>query len=334
MWMQHYLDCDRVQIRGICVYNHSNYNNDGLDIDGCRDVTISDCQIDADDDGLCLKSTFQSPAENITITNCVLRSHCAALKFGTESNGGFRNVIISNCTILSPNGTTAFFGYEEGRCGIALELVDGGCMENIVISNVVLDGVSIPLFMRLGNRARPYAEGLAPIGVGSFRNVVLSNIIATGAGKVGFAIAGLPGHCIENVTLRDLRLEFSGGGTDDEAARAIPEFEDMYPEGDMFGILPAYGVYARHVRNLQMHNVQLVANTPDARPSTVFIDVEEAELEPWRIPTRVQLSARESMSEAPSHAKKCPATACPQERKSMTDPAPCVNQQIEKAAFT
>jgi len=85
MWMQHYMDCDRVQVRGISVYNHSNYKNDGLDIDGCRDVNISDCQIDADDDGLCLKGTFQKSAENITITNCVLRSHCTALKFGTES---------------------------------------------------------------------------------------------------------------------------------------------------------------------------------------------------------------------------------------------------------
>jgi polygalacturonase len=278
MWMQHYMDCDRVQVRGISVYNHANYNNDGLDIDGCRDVTISDCQIDVDDDGLCLKSTFQRPAENITITNCIVRSHCTAIKFGTESNAGFRNITITNCTILSPNGTEAYFGYGEGRCGIALELVDGGCLENIVISTVIVDGVSIPLFMRLGNRARPYTNGLPPIGVGSFRNVVLSNIIATRAGKVGFAIAGLPGHCIENVTLRDLRIEFAGGGTAEDAARAIPECEAKYPEGDMFGILPAYGVYARHVRNLQMYNVQLLANTPDARPATVLDDVEEAKL--------------------------------------------------------
>jgi len=275
MWMQHYLGCQRVRLRGLTVFNHCNYNNDGIDIDGCRDVSISECMIDADDDGLCLKSTLPRPTENVTITNCVLRSHCTALKMGTESNGGFRNITISNCTILSPRGTKPFWGYPEGRCGIALELVDGGRLENVAISNIVIDGVAIPLFMRLGNRARPHTADAPKPGVGTFRNVILSNIIATGAGKIGCAIAGLPGHRIENVTLRDVRLEFAGGGTAEDAARAIPELEDAYPEGDMFGTLPAYGIWGRHVRNLGLHNVQLVTATPDVRPPTVFDDVKE-----------------------------------------------------------
>jgi polygalacturonase len=199
-----------------------------VDIDGCRDVTISDCNIDTDDDALCLKSTLPRPTENVTITNCILRSHCTALKLGTESNGGFRNIAVSNCTILSPRGTKPFWGYPEGRCGIALETVDGGRLENVTISNIVIDGVAIPLFMRLGNRARPHTADAPRPGVGTFRNVTLSSITATGAGKIGCAIAGLPGHRIENVTLRDLRCEFAGGGTTEEANRRIPGLRAVY----------------------------------------------------------------------------------------------------------
>lgn len=210
---------------------------------------------------------------DVTITNCVLRSHCTAIKFGTESTGGFRNITITNCTIQSPSGDKPFFGYKEGRCGIALEIVDGGTLENVIISNIVIDGAAIPFCMRLGNRARLHTKDAPKPGIGSFRNVVLSNLIATGAGPVGCAIAGLPDHPIENVTLRDLRLEFAGGGTTEDANREIPEREDAYPEGDMFGTLPAFGIYARHVRNLQMHNVQVVTNTPDERPETLLDDV-------------------------------------------------------------
>ena len=210
----------------------------------------------------------------ISVSNCILRSHCTALKFGTESTGGFRNITVTNCTIQTPDGDAPFFGYPEGRCGIALETVDGGRLENVTISNIVIDGVAIPFFMRLGNRARPHTAGAPKPGVGSFRNIVLSNLIATGAGRVGCAIAGIPGHPVENVTLRDLRLEFSGGGTAEDAGREIPEREAAYPEGDMFGTLPAFGVYARHARNLQLHNVQLVTNIPDERPATAFDDVQ------------------------------------------------------------
>ncbi len=274
MWMQHYLCCERVELRGLNIENHCNYNNDGIDIDGCRDVTISDCQIDTDDDALCLKSSQPQATENVMVSNCVLRSHCTAIKLGTESNGGFRNVTISDCTIHSPSGDKPFFGYVEGRCGIALETVDGGHLEDVDISDITIDGVAIPFFMRLGNRARPHAPNAPKPGVGSFHKVVLSNITATGAGKVGCAIAGIPGHPIEDVSLRDLRLEFAGGGTKDDAEREIPKREDAYPEGDMFGTLPAFGIYARHVRNLRMENVQLVSNTADARPETAFDDVE------------------------------------------------------------
>lgn len=146
-----------------------------------------------------------------------------------------------------------------------------------------IDGVSMPLFMRLGNRGRPYKEDVPKPPTGTFRNVVLSNIQATGASRIGVAIAGIPGHPIENVTLRDIRLEFAGGGTAEQAVGKIEERVDEYPEGDMFGILPAYGLYGRHVRNLRLENVQLVTTSPDARPATIFDDVVELRIDGQRI---------------------------------------------------
>lgn len=275
MWMQHYLACQRVTLRGVRVFNHASYNADGLDLDGCRDVTISDCVIDSDDDALCLKSTSPHGCENVCITNCVLSSHCNALKMGTETTGGFKNITVTNCAICSPRYSKPTYGIQRGRGGIALEIVDGGHMDRVTVSNITIDGVSSPIFLRLGNRARPYQKDAPKPPVGTLRNVVLSNIVATNAWKTGCPIAGIPGHRIQNVTLRDIRLEFEGGGTKDDAARKIEEREAVYPESSMFGILPAYGLYCRHVEGLRLNNVQLAVTKPDARPALAFEDVED-----------------------------------------------------------
>jgi len=274
MWMQHYLACDRLTVRGITVINHGNPNNDGLDIDGCRDVIISDCLLDSDDDALCLKSTLERPCENVVVTNCVLSSHCNAFKMGTESNGGFRNITASNCVIASPAGSKATYGRARGSGGIALEIVDGGRLENVAISNFVIQGVTTPIFMRLGNRARPFKKDMPKPEAGTFRNVKLSHIVATGVSKTGCALAGLPGHPIEDVSLADIHLSFEGGGTSEEAARAVPENPEKYPECTMFGDLPAYGFYVRHARGIRLTNVRLTTEKADLRPALVCDDVE------------------------------------------------------------
>jgi polygalacturonase len=275
MWMQHYLACDRVAIRDVTVFNHSTYNNDGLDIDGCRDVTVSGCRIDSDDDALCLKSTLDRPCENVTISNCILSSHCNALKMGTESNGGFLNVTVTNCVITSPPESQAMYGQGRGLAGIALEIVDGGRLDGVAISNCVIRGVTAPIFMRLGNRARPFAKDGPKPGVGTFRNVSLSHIIARDASRTGCAIAGIPGHPIENVSLSDIQLAFEGGGTREEASRQVPEEIEKYPESQMFGGLPAYGLYVRHVRGLKASNVHLACAKTDLRHSVVCDDAAD-----------------------------------------------------------
>ena len=265
MWVQHYLDCDGVSIRDVTVRSRVNHNNDGIDIDGCRRVRISDCDIWSGDDAIVLKSTFAGLCRDVTVTNCVISSNCNALKLGTESNGGFENIVMSNCTV-----------YDNRLAGIALEMVDGGTLDRVIVSNIVMNKVGAPIFMRLGNRARPYTENGPRPGMGSFRNVIVSNVEATGCGPTGCALAGLPGHPIENVTVENVRLSFDGGGklrTDE-----VPEFPEKYPEFGMFGKLPAYGLYCRHARNLSLRNVRTSVAAADPRPALVCDDVKELEL--------------------------------------------------------
>jgi polygalacturonase len=273
MWVQHYLACDGVTIRGVTVTSHANHNNDGIDIDCCRRVVVANCRVDSGDDAIVLKSTADRPCRDVTVTGCVLRSSCNALKMGTESNGGFENVAITGCAV-----------YDTRLAGVALEIVDGGTMDGIVVSGLTMRGVGAPVFIRLGNRARPFKQDMERPSVGTVRNISISHIRATGAGPTGCAIAGLPGHAIENVTLEDVHLVFAGGGTRDEAAREVPEKPSAYPEFSMFGRLPAYGLYARHVRGLRLRNVRLETEEPDLRHALVLDDVRGVRIEDLEAP--------------------------------------------------
>lgn len=283
-WMQHYRDCDRLTIRDIAVFNHVSYNNDGLNIDSCRDVTIAGCHVDSDDDAIVLKSLSTKPTENVTISDCVISSHCNSIKMGTESGGGFRNIAVTNCTICSPRYSKVIYGRQRGLAGVALEIVDGGTLERVTVSNITIKGVTVPIFMRLGNRARTYEPDQPKPDVGTFRNVVVSNIVATDCSAVGCSITGLPGHRIENVTLANINLGFDGGGTKEDAVRAIPEKPGSYPESTMFGTLPAYGFFCRHVEGLTLENVRLRTAAPDHRHGVVFDDVQDAVIDALAAP--------------------------------------------------
>lgn len=267
MWVQHYLACDEVEIRGISVHSRVNSNNDGIDIDCSQRVRISDCEITSGDDAIVLKATADRPCKDVVITNCVLSSACNALKLGTESNGNFENIVMSNCSV-----------YDTGLAGIAIEMVDGGLLDRIIVSNIVMNGVGVPIFVRLGNRSRPFVEGGSQPPMGKLRNILISNVQAIGAKNTGCAIAGLPGHAIENVVLDNIRMAFAGGGTTANARREVPENAQGYPEFNMFGTLPAYGLYCRHVKNLSVRNVETSYARPEERPALVCDDVEGLEV--------------------------------------------------------
>lgn len=274
MWMQHYLDCERVTLRCIRVWNFGNANNDGLDLDGCKDCTVSQCVFESDDDGITLKSTFGRPCDSIAISDCIVRSHCSAIKMGTESCGGFKNITIANCVVTSPLCADVINGSSRGISGISLEIVDGGRLERVAISNISIQGVDVPLFLRLGDRARPFRGGQEPPPTGSFQGVVINNIIATGVGKTGCSITGLPGHEIEDVSLSDIAVTFEGGGARNLTEKEVPEHPKRYPESSMFGDLPAYGFYCRHVNGLRFSNIRLRTAAADPRHAMVCDDVE------------------------------------------------------------
>ena len=263
MWVQHYLACDGVRLTGLTVRSRVNKNNDGIDIDSCQRVRISDCDISSGDDAICLKSTSARPCRDVAITNCIVSSACNAIKLGTESNGGFENIVVSNCTV-----------YDTRLAGIALEAVDGGTLNGVTISNITMRAVAAPLFIRLGDRARPFVEGGARPPMGRLTNITIQGVQATGAARTGCALAGLPGHPITGITLRDITISSEGGGAAAEADREIPEQADRYPEYKMFGVLPAHGLYVRHAANLCLDNVRCTTLAADARPAFVCDDVE------------------------------------------------------------
>ena len=273
MWTQHYLACERVRIEGLTVRGHVNNNNDMLDVDSCRDVIVTGCFGDTSDDAITLKATTTRPCENVVISNCVVSSHCNAIKCGTESNGGFRNIAISNCVVRPTRHVPAHSRRQPGIGGLSLELVDGGTMENVSVSNLAIEGTIAPIFLRLANRARPIAEGQPKPGPGRMRNITITGVTAMGASEQGSSITGLPGQCIENLVLRDIRIETAGGGTTQDAQRTIAEKPEEYPEPTMFGRLPASGLFIRHVDGLRIEGLDLRTVQPDARPPLVLEDV-------------------------------------------------------------
>lgn len=260
-WLSHYLACENVVVDGITINNPIRENRDGIDVDSCDKVRISNCLIQSGDDAIVLKATAERPCRHVAITNCVLSSKASALKLGTESNGGFSDVTISNCTI-----------YDTGYSGIALEMVDGGVFDRVNVSNIVMRNVQVAIFIRLGNRARPM-PGQEPPGMGRMRNVLVSNVQADEVGPTGCSITGIPGFPVENVTLANVRLRFRGGGLAQPESRLVPEREASYPSGKMFGALPAYGLFCRHVSNLRLDNLDLEFEEDDQRPAIVADDV-------------------------------------------------------------
>ena len=272
-WCSHYLACEDVVIDGVTILCSPRANRDGIDIDSCNRVRISNCRVETGDDAIVLKATAHRPCKNVTVTNCNLSSQAAAFKLGTESNGGFENIVMSNCTI-----------YDTGGSGIALLMVDGGVFDRVGISNVVMDNVDAPICIRLGNRARPM-PGEDPPGMGAMRNIIIHGVQARGAGPLGCYVAGIAGEYIENVTLRDIRIESAGGGTLEQARAAVPQREAAYPGQRTLGTLPAYGLFLRHVRNLTIDGLDLRYNTEtsEQRPALVLDDVIDANLTKLRI---------------------------------------------------
>src|SRR5260370_5307240 len=259
-WTLRPIECDTVVISGIKIRNPIiGPNTDGIDPTCCRNVFISDCDIATGDDCICLKS--EGPygrmglTKNITITNCVMTCCCNGLKFGTATRGGFENVTFSNSVIYNEQVPLN----ARVISGIAIELVDCGWVDGVLVSNGLKRGVRTPIFIRLGARR----------GEGKLRGVMIDNVHATGA-ILTSSVTGIPGHDVEDVALTNLRIETEEGGKSEWTERAIPEVEKSYPGARMFGRLPAYGLYCRHVAGLKLDNLRLGSAGPGPGPPLAF----------------------------------------------------------------
>ena len=324
-------------------------NRDGMDVDACRNVRISNCYVNSPwDDGICLKADYSlgrpKQTEFVTITNCYVSGcweegtmldatykrfgpearvpHTGRIKFGTESNGGFRNITISNCVF-------------EGCQGLALESVDGALLEDITVSNISMrDIVSAPIFLRLGDRMR----GPDNTPVGTLKRVIIDNLVCSNsAARLGSIISGIPGHEIEDVKISNIQVLHEGGGTQEDAAYQPPEYEETYPEPTMFvsgprpngrgpdgqwhpegygraatagrggaaggrgaaggaaarggrgpagpqHSMPSHGFYVRHVKGIQFDNVEIRTAKEDQRPAFVLDDVQGADFFRIQVP--------------------------------------------------
>jgi polygalacturonase len=263
--------CDNLTVDNVTM----DTDRDGIDIDCCRNTTVSNCRINSpNDDGLCPKSTYAlgEPriTENLTIVNCQVsgfeegtmkpsRNHNGRIKFGTESSGGFRNCTVANCTFRSCKG-------------LALEEVDGGILENITINNLtMMDVPDYAIYITTGKRNR--TPNLTTNS--RAKNIFISNVIADGVGKMsGIQISGLPEQPIEGVRLENIRLISNGGGTAKDAAINPKELGEGYPEPGHIGTLPAYGIFVRHVSNLELANINVSFLTNDLRPAAYFADIQ------------------------------------------------------------
>ena len=267
-------------------------NRDGVDVDCCKNVRIANCTVNSPyDDAICLKSTYAlgypRSTDNVTITNCQVSGYDEGtlldgtfqrtknpkygfvpngrIKMGTESNGGFKNITISNCV----------FDYCEG---LALETVDGAQLEDVTITNITMrDMVEEPIFLRLGARMR----GPAGTPVGTLRRVSISNIVAYNCiVENTCTISGMPGHDIEDIRLSNIRIYYAGGQREETSNEPdMPENEAKYPEPGMFGPCPVYGFYIRHAKNISISDLFVGYIKTDPRPVFEFNDVKGLHLE-------------------------------------------------------
>jgi polygalacturonase len=284
-------------------------NRDGMDIDCCRNVRVSNCSVNSPwDDAICPKSSFAlgyaRATENVTISNCYVTGNymlgtmldgtwkpfppgfkayaTGRIKCGTESNGGFKNIAISNCIF-------------EGCQGLALETEDGALCEDVTITNITMRDIrSAPMFLRLGSRMR----GPKDVPVGTLKRVLISNINCHGAStKYPSILSGVPGHMIEDIKISDVYIDQLGGGAAEMATIDPPEKADAYPDPAMFGPLPATGFFIRHARNIEMSNIEIATQEPDRRPAFWLRDVEGADFFRLRVPQAAPSFALDSVKD-------------------------------------
>ena len=278
--------CSNLYIDGLTIKNRSYWNNDGIDITDCKNVKIINCDVNAADDGICLKSYYPGHFnDSIYIANCTIRSSASAIKFGTASYGGFKNITIKDIKV-----------FDTFRSAIAIQTVDGGFIENVSVNNIEALNTGNAIFIRLGHR-----DGESP---GIIRNVSINNMkvqVPFGRPDINYdlrgpevdffhnpfpsSIVGIPGYNIESVTIQNVEIQYPGRASKSMAyiplsrLDLVPEEIEKNPEFSMFGEFPAYGLYVRHAKGVLIKNIKFTLEDKDFRPAFVFDDVRDLTME-------------------------------------------------------
>jgi polygalacturonase len=289
-WTSVYCLCQDVVVDGITIDSRENdditqncryhrywpgLNQDGIDVDSCKNVSVSNCHVVSGDDSICIKSRH-GLCENVVVTNCTASSNASGIRIGNESSHGFRNVTIGNCSV-----------FDTRIVGIDIAAVHGGACDNIRIHDITMHNVkAAAILVRLGLSDNLHRPPDVDDTQGSMSRISISGVIGTAIGghwgehdydfnRIGCVVAGIPDKQIEGLSLRDIDLEFIGGGSTETCLEDIPEMEDHYPMPAMFGgDLPAYGLYCRHVNDLRLDGLRFTTAEPDNRPAIVLDDVK------------------------------------------------------------
>ena len=285
-WTLHLLGCSDVTIRDITIRNPLHGpTNDGIDIQACQDVTISGCDIYTSDDAIVLKNRHPKynmrPCKNITVTGCILTSVCNCFKIGTETIGQFRNIVFSNSTVrfAQPTDSLARIRVNETKrplrasSGISIESVDGSLIDGVVISNITMEEVKCPIFIRLANRGDG-VQKVKPTMPGKIKNVLITNVNVRNAWFAS-SITAIPGSYVENVTLSNINVTMRKMIDAKLVDKVVDEKVDAYPDANMWGNLPATSFYFRHVDDIACNMIRCEIDGEDNRPAMIFDDAKD-----------------------------------------------------------
>ena len=271
-WMENYFNCEQVLLERLTVRNQANYNNDGIDIDGCRNVIIRGCDVLSGDDALCFKGASERNTERVLVEDCSLYSSCNALKVGTDTQGDFRNVLVRNCRIGGVKEDRRGIKHPCADSGVSLEMVDGGTLENFLITGIDIQRAWSPFFIRLEDRGR-VRPGLPKPKVGTLRRCVIEHVTGCDNGPRGSYFIAVPEQCIEDIVLYDVHISQHASCKPATVDAAFDDMRGVYPDAHMIddiGDAPAYGLWARHVKNLHLLDYHVRPGRGERRPEYVF----------------------------------------------------------------
>jgi len=305
-WTLHLLGCDGARIENVKIRNPLDGPTlDGIDLQASQNVVVNNCDIFTSDDAICLKNRhpkYPQAVRNVTITNCILTTICNGFKIGTETHGDFENINVRNLIIqgASPEDPLAVEAaktidpnhYGDALAplsGIAIESVDGANIRGVTVENVLMKDVRAPIFVRLAQRGiipedmHAGAEGTAPVKAppGSIEGVVIRNVTAFDA-SCASSVTGIPGHPVGDVTLSNVFVRTIPAAPE-LASVPLPEKADAYPEATMWGALPCYALFARHVKDLTIENTTFEAASSDTRPAILHDDVADFQKESVKV---------------------------------------------------